>query len=149
MFLNCDFLFFAFLSSIRFLFSFFLFFFLLHFVHHTLIPIGFHPLLFFLYFLLDSRTSLSLSFSSSLIFYSLLFFPFLLDSINSLALSVILSPNLTCLFTISASSVTSVVSCSVGGTGSTGSSTGKCCWRLRETCSTDLSLTGARSFAVV
>ena len=86
-FLNCDFLFFAFLSSIRFLFFIF---FSLHFVHRTRILIGFHPLLFFFLLLSTySRTSLSLSFSSSLIFYSL-FFLLLLDSISSLALSVIL-----------------------------------------------------------
>ena len=49
LFLNCDFFFFAF-SFIHTFPSFYYFFFLLHFVNHTRIPILVHPLLFFLYF---------------------------------------------------------------------------------------------------
>ena len=65
------------------------FFILLFFLHPTRIPIFLHPLLFFLYFPLDSRTSLSLSFSNSLFIYFFFFFFFYLILEHSLALFVI------------------------------------------------------------
>ena len=55
---------------------FFFFFFLLHFVHHTCIPIGFHPLLFFFFtfYLIPNPPSLflslALSFSTLSFFFS-------------------------------------------------------------------------------
>ena len=83
-FLNCHFLFFIlFFSSICFFFFFFLFS-LVFSPPHTYTHSYLHPPLFFLLpflFLLDSRTSLSFSFSSSLFFY--------LIPEHSLALSVI------------------------------------------------------------
>ena len=76
LFLNCDFLLFAF----SFIHTFPSSFFLLHFVHHTRIPIISTSSPFFFSLLpLYSRSSLTLSFSSSLIFLSLslfFFFPF-------------------------------------------------------------------------